>query len=381
MNQQRLWLCIGVAALLLAGGAYAQGKSLAIGEVEGSNVTVPVTMTSDEPIEGFVLSVAYDTTKLATLDVRAVGAAAAAELIVSEIVPEGFTLGVVMDFVSPYDGQTIPAGTEAIAEADLEADVAALGLELGGPPAVLPLELVDGLNEPPLANIVVAGGMSFGVNEGLALVNGAVTVVPKGDDIRIVSAIGADNDTSVPVSITVDNTKPVEGFVLSIAHDSAIALADIALGAAAASAEFFVPRIYANGGTLGVVMDFEPPYDGQTVPVGTGNELAVFTYTRPCDGVYDSFEFNLEFADGVFGNPLLSNTLVEDGMSVPPNPTNGTVTFVCAQTVQGLAVYVQDNCGVASFDDGYDLSVYLRGDCLGEAAADGHQIAARQPLQ
>ncbi|HAK97449.1 MAG TPA: hypothetical protein DCM87_21290, partial [Planctomycetes bacterium] len=60
----------------------------------------------------------------------------------------------------------------------------------------------DGLNDPPLANIVVAGGMSFGAAEGLALAGGAVTVVGKGDDIRIVSATGALNANSIPVRIT-----------------------------------------------------------------------------------------------------------------------------------------------------------------------------------
>ncbi|HAK97450.1 MAG TPA: hypothetical protein DCM87_21295, partial [Planctomycetes bacterium] len=71
MTQNKFVTSVCIAALLMAGSLYAQGKSLAIGSVEGSAVTVPVTMTSDEPIEGFVLSVAVDTTKLAVLDVRA----------------------------------------------------------------------------------------------------------------------------------------------------------------------------------------------------------------------------------------------------------------------------------------------------------------------
>ncbi|MBP7752117.1 MAG: hypothetical protein KA323_15625, partial [Planctomycetes bacterium] len=77
MTQIKFITSVCIAALLLAGSLCAQGKSLAIGSVEGSAVTVPVTMTSDEPIEGFVLSVAFDTTKITATDVRVAGAAAA----------------------------------------------------------------------------------------------------------------------------------------------------------------------------------------------------------------------------------------------------------------------------------------------------------------
>jgi len=379
MNQQRLWLCIGVAALLLAGGAHAQGKSLAIGSVEGSAATVPITMTSDEPIEGFVLSVAFDTTKITATDVRVAGAAAAAELVVPEILPEGFTLGVIMDFEPPYGGQTIPAGTALVAEADLRADMAALGLDPGDT-VVLPVAFLDGLNDPPLSNIIVAGGMSFGAGEGLGLAGGAVTIVGKGDDIRIVSTTGALNANSIPVSITVDSTEPVEGYVLSIAHDPALTLASIAVGAAASSAEFFVPRTYANGGTLGVVMDLDPPYAGQTVPVGVGNEIAVFTYTRPAAdcAATRSDTYALTFVDEVFGHPLLSNTLVQDGMSIPPNLNNGTVTFVCGPAVEGINFYAGGDTAPETDPAGLGCAVGRSGS---EAMVVFYYTSATQPIQ
>ena len=101
MNRKRLWVCMCLAALLLAGGVFAQAKSLKIGTATGRNVTVPITMDSDENVQGFVLSVAFDDTKLQATDVRAAGAttAAGAELVVGEILAgDGFTLGVVLDF-------------------------------------------------------------------------------------------------------------------------------------------------------------------------------------------------------------------------------------------------------------------------------------------
>ena len=37
---------------------------------------------------------------------------AGAELVVPEILPGGFTLGVVVDFEEPFSGKTIPSGTQ-----------------------------------------------------------------------------------------------------------------------------------------------------------------------------------------------------------------------------------------------------------------------------
>ena len=143
----RAWICL--AAFIVAAGLYAQEKSLRLGTPTGREVTVPVTMTCTDPVQGFVLAVAFDTTKLTAMDARAAGATVAAgvELVVSEIIPEGLTMGVVLDFNPPYDGQTIPGGTDQlIAEVDMEASLA---LPCGTSEDV-PLVFADDLNDPPL---------------------------------------------------------------------------------------------------------------------------------------------------------------------------------------------------------------------------------------
>jgi hypothetical protein len=344
-----------IAAALMAGSLCAQSKSLSIGSptVTGANVAMQVTMSSDTPVEGFVLSVALDP-NLAATNVRGAGATIAnnAELVVAEILSGGFTLGVIMDFDEPYDGQTIPAGTNIlIAEADLVANLVALGLEAGMPSAPLSIEFRDGLNDPPLSNvIVVAGGVSVSVLEGLELLDddASVTVYGRGDDLWIVPALGDVQADEVAVSVVVDNTKPLDGFVLSVAHVSALTLDSIVLGAQALEAEFTVEKLYNGenggpfGGTFGVVMDFESPYNGQTVlvpdPVIGSNELAVFTYSRPdvtcTEPVSDVYELTLARLSGA---QELDNALVVDGgaLSMFPNLLNGgkgTVTFRCDRT-------------------------------------------------
>ena len=352
MTQFKLLTSVCMAALLMAGGLYAQDKSLTMGSATGANVTLEVTLASDAAVQGFVLAVSYDPALTAT-DVRAAGATIAnnAELVVPELLTGGFTLGVVMDFDPPYDGQVIPDGTSVVAEVDFTADVAGLALEPGEEADLPVVFAVAGLNSPLLYNTIVVGGMSYTAAEGVVLNDGNVKVVGKGDDLKIVSTLGADNVGTVTVPVVVDNNKPVEGYVLSVGHPTDITLDSIAIraGSAAEAAEFFVAKIYANGGTFGVVMDFDAPYLGQVVDIGVGNELAAFTYSRPVDSPLPAtrtvYPFDLTFVDGVFGSPLLYNTLVEGGMSVPPNPINGTVTFACVapiepETPAGFQFYV-----------------------------------------
>jgi len=331
----RLFLCLALVGLLV-GSAAGATKSLTLGTVTGREVTLPVTMTSDEDVQGFVLSVAVDTTRMDILDVRAAGATVdnGAELIVPEILPEGFTLGVVMDFDPPYNGQVIPAGTDLlIAEADLSSKLIVPCMETEEVPVVFQ----DGLNQPPLNNILVVGGMSISQLEGLELNNGKVIVPGTCDTVRIVSTTGAQGATQVEVPVEVDNNQPVEGYVLCIQHPTDITLAEITTegtDAAAAGVEFEVAKIYPDGGTLGVVLDFDPPYNGQTIPVGEHHSLAKFIYEKelPCsekaDPTEDAVTYDLVFVDNVFGDPPLSNVLVEGGMSISPTLENGTVTFV-----------------------------------------------------
>lgn len=325
--KQVMWRTVGylcIALLLSVAPVYAQ-SAMSLGSGEGQEGTLTLSVTTDEPVEGIVASVQFDSGNLVVNSVAA-PESLEAELVVADIYGDGFTYSLVMDVNEPFDGQTIPVGTTVVGLIDVsgvcpDAD------------EMVNLEFVDGVfGMPPLANLLVIGGQSLSVAEGLAL-NGGDWTLPKCEQTLIVES------TSLPVGVTtgsarvlVQNMKPVEGFVVCLAHEAGIALADINLNGTAteaAGAEFVQVDTYNDGGTIGVVLDFDPPFDGQTIPVGTAPaHIANFTYQLATElppnqtAIYD-----LTLLDDTFGMPVLQNLLVEDGLSVFPMLENGTISF------------------------------------------------------
>ena len=71
------------------------------------------------------------------------------------------------------------------------------------------------------------------------------------------------------------------GFVLAIAHPKQLDLVSVNINNTitdSVGAEFVVPTIdnEDGGGTRGVVLDFDSPFEGQTIPVGMDNHIANF---------------------------------------------------------------------------------------------------------
>lgn len=130
----------------------------------------------------------------------------------------------------------------------------------------------------------------------------------------------------------------LQGYVLCVSHDPAIITLDsidvLGTDAEVAGAEFVVPTTYADGGTLGVVLDFNAPYDGQSISAGMGLTLANYNYS--CNNAVFYTEGDvapapetsaLTFVDDVYGSPALSNVFVIAGLSFNPALTDGT--FSC----------------------------------------------------
>ena len=340
------FLCSSYA---IAGGG--QSMNLSDASSQGTaTANMTLSLDSTAPTQGYVAAVAFDGSVCAVSDVSAGTAttSAGAELFVSEIFDNGFTIGCVVDSSSPFDGQTISPGS---------------GLNLATI-EITPTTLVDAdtdvafsfsdgtLNNPPLDNILVQDGLSIGAGEGLGLSGGTLTLLEPPPATMIVESSSAPADgfgTTGDVRILLDNSLGgVQGFVVAMTHDSAgITLEAISLGEAttAAGAEFEIANIYTEGGTLGVVMDFNSPFDGQTIPTGTGTHIATYTYSCNDSNIYTEGEaappassspLNLE--DGVLGSPALSNVIVVGGLSVSPLRTNGS--FTC----EPVAVPAEDTC-------------------------------------
>ncbi|MGE4603025.1 MAG: hypothetical protein AAEJ65_08985, partial [Planctomycetota bacterium] len=135
-------------------------------------------------------------------------------------------------------------------------------------------------------------------------------------------------------NIMMDSSADVQGFVVCIAHDgSVITLDSIDLDGTsgdAAGAEFVVANTYANSGTLGVVLDFNSPFDGQTIAAGSSH-IANFNYS--CNTAVFYIEGDaapadetsaLAFEDNLENNPPLENVTVSGGLSVFPTTNDGS---------------------------------------------------------
>jgi hypothetical protein len=320
--------------------------------VEGTaSATFGIAMTTTSPVEGFVVAISYDNSAVQITNVTTAGSVTesnGAELIVPEILATGFTLGVVMDAAAPFGGQTIPAGVgQNIASFTAQS---ILSLPQGDPTVITGFDFVDGvLNNPPLDNILVQGGLSNGSGQGLGL-NGAsagMGIEPPPPSTLYINDTSAPSTSGGCVPITLDNDAgATQGFVLSISHDpSVLTLTSINISGTATEAvgaEFVVSDTSpANGGTLGVVLDFVAPFLGQTIPPGLGIHIANYCYNCNDPIIYFTGQpvppadvTDLTFVDGVFGVPTLDNVVVVGGLSVSPNLSNGQ--FTCEPVEQPL---------------------------------------------
>jgi hypothetical protein len=346
-----------------AGSAGSPGNPIA-GTGSG---TLDVALTSANPTEGYVLAISYNNTQLTITGISTTGTATesnGAELVVPEILANGLTLGVVMDAAAPFNGQTIPAGTNLLLARITAAST--IIIPQGDPDVTTTLAFTDGvLNNPPLDNIIVQGGLSIGA-PALTLDDAGASLTitaPPPDSLTIESASApADDTTPRPVGcarILLNNQSgAVQGFVLAISHDSgALTLRDINIDGTitdTVGAEFVATDILANGGTLGVVLDFNSPFGGQTIPIGSANHIANYCYSCNNPILYFTGEpvppaqvTDLTFVDNTFGTPPLSNVIVVSGLSLSPAQVNGT--FTC-EPVEKLLEDTKFFCGPRSYE-------------------------------
>ncbi len=347
MKQKRFLglYCLGVLALALLGfspgvawGQPSYELKLSSGTVAiGSSASITLSMTAQNTagVQGIVAAADWNVAVVEGTNLQAAsgagGALNGADVIVPRIEPGYFVLGVVMDN-DGIGGEIIPAGND-INLATLTVKAAA-GATDGQSTA---LSFHDGAYNtvsggPLLDNIVVVGGLSIGATEGLKLTNGSVIVKELTGRYTIPSTAGARAQTSVTVPVILSNSPPLQGYVVAIAHNPAeVTLTAVTSGAAAAAAEFVNADVFPAGGTLGVVMDFNPPFDNQLAANG---EIGKYTYavvnpphSPNCPTVGPDVTYNLTFVDNVLGTPPLENVTVINGLSKNPELVNGTVTF------------------------------------------------------
>jgi hypothetical protein len=140
----------------------------------GGTVEIPLLLTSDQPVQGFVAAFDWNPTHLQGISLLPGSVLTDADTVVRRVEPNYMVLGVVMDS-DGTGGEIIAPGTDI--------QLATVRLQCLALPQNTPIVFRDGMyatvnGGPLLDNIVVIGGLSIGMPEGLVLTNGNVTCVP-----------------------------------------------------------------------------------------------------------------------------------------------------------------------------------------------------------
>ncbi|MGE4602109.1 MAG: hypothetical protein AAEJ65_04320, partial [Planctomycetota bacterium] len=171
--------------------------------------------------------------------------------------------------------------------------------------------------------------------------------------------VTASNETvlpgaSVTASVTLDNDEGARGFSMGLAHSgSFLTLTAIEAGAATAASnggagpdfEFTdVNPAGGPGGTYGVILSFGAPLD--EIPVGSGNEIALFNYDCAPAAEPGSVE-TLDFSDALGSPPVATIISIVSGttsVSRIPIKVSGSVS-VANPAPTGLTCAISDPCG------------------------------------
>lgn len=340
MRRLRFWgllpaLCLLALPLVAAEKALKLGEGSARG---GEVASVALTMDSDAEVQGLVAAFDWEGAKAEGVSLEPGAALADADTVVRRVEPSYMVLGVVMDS-DGLDGEVIEPGADI--------DLATASIRCLGTDVETDVVFRDNLyatvsGGPVLENIVVVGGLSIGTVEGLGLVSGKVQCLGLIDRFYIDSATA--NSTTGRARVLMENRGAVEGYVVALQNAAGITLTGIDVGAAAAASDFSDADLFADGGTIGVVMDLVAPYTNETIPAGTGNEIAVYKYT--CDVIPQTADvsYALTFVDNVFGDPLKENVMVVGGLSINPLLEDGT--FTCKRVIPSNEI-----CGNGIDDD------------------------------
>lgn len=173
---------------------------------------------------------------------------------------------------------------------------------------------------------------------GLALVDRAPAQTP--DLLALGSASGAPGSTAT-VSVSLSSSAEAEGFSFGVAHDGTrLTATSVVPGAAldptvvgGIAPAFFQESISPAGGagiTLGVVIDFSPPFVG--LPTGATHAVADITYDISPTALPGSSP--LVFT-ALLGAPPVEILISVGGLEVLPALSNGSVVASAVPFVRG----------------------------------------------
>ena len=335
---------VAVALILAAAATALRAQSdfeLRLGEETGRpgvESSIPILLSSVTEVQGLVVVFEWDGAVATGQNIVAGQPIQTADLFVSRVEANYIVLGVVMDSDGANEevippGEDIEVASVKLTCLDVAAETStALSFVDGkyatvdGGPLLDNLLTVDSESIKAIPAVIPGGGAPR-----LVLQNGLLTCRVAEDLFFKVANAVADPRTGCGVaSVLMDNSQPIEAYVVALGHPAGLDLQSIAMGSAGAAngADFQQADLFADGGTLGVVLDLDPPFEGNVIPPGGDQEIATYSYccvARPGAGEPPEV-FDLIFVDDQLGQPTKRNTGVVGGESVFPAVENGTFT-------------------------------------------------------
>jgi len=320
------------------------------------NGSVRVLLENSGETQGFVLSISHVDTEIALGSIDLNGSAtdvAGAEFTAINTYSNGGTLGVVLDFVAPFVGQTIAAGVDIHIANFNYSDTVEIYIEGDPIPAdqVANLTFDDGaFGVPPLNNVVVSGGLSIAPD----VVNGTFTTppsaVPSEDTVLWMEtdfrdSMGYAGETGALCFYYADPTDNIQGMTMTACFNCDATVDPLwSWGGSiveAVGVEYLAVQT-DNSDTDGdgcelvvaILLDALPPFDGQTLPqTGVLDRLLIgclpvtIAETAACE---DILEFNWCNDINGTGSVNLYNNVVINFQSIQEYERDDTVIVVKA---------------------------------------------------
>ena len=372
------------SALLLASTATAH-EALSVGKASadaGQEANVPLTISSDDPVQGFVLVFEWDGDAAEGVDLTpSEGSGKAlqgADLVVKRVEDDFMVFSVVMD-TDGKDQEKIPGGDNT--------QIGTAKFRCKGSTTVLRLvddkyAMVDG--GPTLSNLISVGGRSIREEDGLELGNGELScgeaaegevtfacggnLKSDGNPSNARGSIGSSSRVNFFYKDPGSGDGPedrIQGFSMAVTYSCDLFADDDIEGTGGAldeaNAEFVHLSVDNNNSsgdgdgcefTVGVLIDAKSPFDGRTLPA-TNEFERLFSIDfgieddAPCGDCLD-----IRFKDGVDGDGTVA---VKNLVSINFNSQKPELVN-CKLCVEGQGHFVRGNCNFSEGRDPVDIS-------------------------
>ncbi len=327
-----------------------------------SGVHCFVSATNDSPVEGFSLAIQYPIPDLALTNADFTDTAVSALLSGNQPDFAGITIdssagtltaGVIFGYGSV--GQAPPALSisPSIPQSLMRLTFSVNGDSL---PGSLPLQLVNGLGNPGIDNLLSSGGFSVEptLNDGVFTINNQhilsfdpMLAAPGGSLTAVLKYEHVDPIQGYQIAISYDNTllthlEPSSdyGYYQGLTADSVFPGGPGAFN----GIELFYPAMNPNVApgvglaTFAAIFDFLPPFSGQMLPPGTDQSILQLEFAVSPSATFGSTttivlddSYTLPSCPAADPNcvpgPAI-NYVIYDGLSIAPIKIDGVVEFV-----------------------------------------------------